>query len=318
MNQFRKPTIVVSKCLGFDSCRYDGQIIANDLVEKLKKHTNIIPVCPEVEIGLGVPRPSLRIVEKNEQLSLIQPKTKKILTDEMERFSHNFLKDKEIEGFILKNRSPSCGIKDSKLYKENNPNPIGKTSGFFTATAMDLFPNCIFEDEGRLTNYRIREHFLTSIFSLADFRKIKQAKRMAELVKFQSRYKYLFMSLNEQVMRKLGRIVANPEQISTENIFENFEKQLFKIFNKMAKYTSNINVLMHAFGYFSNVLNKQEKYFFLEVLEKYRNKKIPLSVPKNILKSWIIKYDEKYLAGQIFFNPYPEELIDIKDSGTGR
>ncbi|MFW6022584.1 MAG: YbgA family protein [Halanaerobiaceae bacterium] len=317
-NYFHKPKLIVSKCLGFDHCRYDGQIISNEFIKELEKHANIIPICPAVEIGLEVPRSPIRLVKENNRNSLIQPATGKNITARMETFSLDFLRNKAVDGFILKNRSPSCAINDCKLYDKNNPNPIGKTSGHFARIAQEKFPDVLFEDEGRLTNFTIRDHFLTGIYTKAEFRKIKKEINMSDLVDFQSKYKYLLMAINEQEMRKLGRIVANTENESIEKIFNKYEKHLNSALNSIAKYTSNINVLMHAFGYFSNNLNKDEKSFFLDILEKYKDNKVPLSVPKNILKSWIIKYDEEYLAQQQFFTPYPEELIDIKDSGAGR
>lgn len=312
---FIKPKIIVSKCLGFENCRYDGQIIKNNFIDKLKEHAILIPVCPEVEIGLGVPRNSLRLKKEDNKIRLIQSKNNIDLSKEMTDFAYDFLKNKDITAFILKNRSPSCAITDAKLYHSNNPNPVEKSSGLFTKIAKELYPEAIFEDEGRLTNFKIREHFLTFIYTIAEFKEIQKRTKMKDLVQFQSNYKYLFLSINEVKMRELGKIVANHQKKDKKTVFQEYENILYQLFEKIADKGNNINVLMHAFGYFSKDLSSDEKTFFLEVLDKYRNKKLPLSVPKNILKSWIIKYNEEYLARQKFFNPYPEELIEIKDSG---
>ena len=117
MDNNTKPILVVSKCLGFDKCRYDGSMIENEFIEKLKKYVEIIPFCPEVQCGLSIPRDTLRIVELDEKKELIQLKTERNLTNEIINSSEKFLSDlKEIDGFILKCKSPSCGVKDAKIY----------------------------------------------------------------------------------------------------------------------------------------------------------------------------------------------------------
>lgn len=315
-----KPVIVVSKCLGFSACRYNGVTIYDDFVDALKKYVDFRPICPEVEIGLGVPRGPVRVVSINNALRLIQPSTDKDLTNTMNDFAYSFLNSiDEVDGFILKSRSPSCGIKDVKIYpSKENSMVIGKGSGFFGSAVIDRFPNLPVEDEGRLTNFRIREHFLTRIFIFAKFREIKSSKSMKQLVKFHSESKMLLMSYNQKEMRILGRIVANFEKKSVDELIKDYEEHLLSAFKQMPKYTSNINVLMHGLGYFSDNLSHKEKAFFLDILEKYRLKKVPLSVPISVLRSYIVRFNQEYLIQQNFFRPYPEELIEISDSGKGR
>lgn len=318
--RYPKPNLIVSRCLGFEACRYNNQIINNDFVQSLVKHAHISTVCPEVGIGLGVPRVPVRLVLfDDDTIHMIQNGSGKDFTQEMELFAEVFLvKQDDIDGFILKNRSPSCAINDCKLYRSDNNSPVGKEAGLFASKAHELFPNTIIEDEGRLSNFLVRDHFLTQIYTIARFRKIKKAGKMSELIEFQSQNKLLFLAYNEVAMRELGRITANNRNKSIDEVIDEYEKVLYRIFSKTAQYTTNINVLMHAFGHFSNVLSSDEKSFFLYTLEKYRNNKVPLSVPKNILYSWIIKYDNDYLEQQTYFSPYPEDLVEIKDSGKGR
>jgi len=317
---FLEPTIVVSKCLGFEACRYNAQILNSKLIEKLKNHAQIIPVCPEKEIGLKTPRPPLRLIKKNNKIQLIQPETNKNLTDKMSDFINDFLTKKlnKVDGFILKNRSPSCGLEDCKLYLPDNDNHVGKTDGLFAAEIKKMFPYAAIQDDGHLTNFKIREHFLIKIFMLPKYKKVIETNEINELIKFHTKNKYLLMAYNQELMRKMGKLTANPDNLSISTIIKRYCDYLKKILKEPAKYTDCINVLMHAFGYFSDKIEKEEKQFFLDTLEKYRNAKIPLSVPVNLLKSWIIKYKQSYLSNQSFFNPYPEELIDIKDSGQGR
>jgi uncharacterized protein YbbK (DUF523 family) len=169
LGEFVKPQVFISKCLGFAKCRYNGLTIPDEFVTNLKPHVDFHPVCPEVEIGLGIPRDPIRIVSIKKKLHLVQPATGKDLTEEMTDFSTSFLNSlKTVDGFLLKNRSPSCGIKDVKVYPGTGKvASIARDSGFFGAAVLEKFPFSAIEDEGRLKNYRIREHFLTKLFTLA-------------------------------------------------------------------------------------------------------------------------------------------------------
>jgi uncharacterized protein YbbK (DUF523 family) len=167
MREFSKPIIVVSKCLGFDHCRYNGLIINDDFVEKLKAYVEFKPVCPEVEIGLGIPREPIRVVDIGGDIRLIQPDTGRDLTETMQDFANSFLDSVgTVDGFILKSRSPSCGIKDVKIYSgtKNDSMVLEKSGGFFGKAVIEKFPYLAIEDEGRLKNFRIREHFLTKLY----------------------------------------------------------------------------------------------------------------------------------------------------------
>ena len=320
MREFVKPILIVSKCLGFAHCRYNGLIISDEFVEKLKNYVEFNPVCPELEIGLGVPRDPVRVVKVNGDIRLIQPSTGRDLTDTMLNLTESFLDSvSAVDGFILKSRSPSCGTKDTKIYPSAESHAmIDKGSGFFGRAILNKFPYLAVEDEGRLTNFRIREHFLTRIFTFAGFRKVKALNSMKDLVKFHSENKLLLMSYNQKEMRELGRITANNGGKTTEEVIKDYEQHLYRAFYQAPRYVSNINVLMHGLGYFSDSLTHEEKAFFLDSLEKYRLRKVPLSVPLNILRSLIVRFKEDYLIRQTFFDPYPEGLMEITDSGKGR
>jgi uncharacterized protein YbgA (DUF1722 family)/uncharacterized protein YbbK (DUF523 family) len=320
MRNFAEPVVVCSKCIEFQACRYNGLSISSDVVKSLRPHVKFIPVCPEVEIGLGIPRQPMRVIGADEVLKLIQPATNRDLTDEMTKFTDYFLDSlEEVDGFILKSRSPSCGIKDVKIYSGTGKRmSASKGKGFFGGAVGEKFGNLAIEDEGRLTNFRIREHFLTRLFTFADFRRVKKAKSMKELVKFQTQNKSLLLAYNQKELRILGRVVANHEKKPTEQVIVEYEKHLWNAFSRMPRETSHINVLMHAAGHFSKELSSDEKKFFLNTLEEYRDERIPLSVPLNVLKSWAVRFGDDYFLQQSFVEPYPLDLVEITDSGKGR
>ncbi|MEN6293723.1 MAG: DUF523 and DUF1722 domain-containing protein [Methanobacterium sp.] len=312
MRKFVKPRVIVSKCIGFEACRYNGLIIKSDFIEKLKDYVDFYPVCPEVEIGLGIPRDPIRIIELGGELRLYQPATGLDITDKMKKFTQNFLDEiDDIDGFILKNRSPSCGIKAVKVYQGFKNSRTKSRAGFFGNAILERFPYLAVEDEGRLRNLKIRENFLTKLYILADLRKVKKSRSFNELIKFHSHNKMLLMAYNQENMRKMGRIISNPDKRTFDDLISKYQTVFYNSILEPPQYTTNINVLMHAMGYFRKELTSNEKTFFLDSIEKYRNGIFPLFVCLNILKSWIIRFNNEYLTEQTFFEPYPEELIPI-------
>lgn len=320
MREFVKPKVVVSKCIEFESCRYNGLKVSSDVVKGLMPHVEFSPVCPEVEIGLGIPRDPVRLVLSNGKLRLMQPASNMDVTDKMLSFVNWFLDSAgEVDGFILKSRSPSCGIKDVKLYTGIGKGmAVRKGKGTFGNAVTERFARVAIEDEGRLTNFTIRQHFLTKLFALANFRKVNASRSMKELVRFQTENKSLLMAYNQKELRILGRIVANHDKRPADEVFKNYQQHLWGAFARPPRFASNINVLMHAMGHFSKNLTSQERSFFLNTLEEYRDERIPLSVPLNILKSWAVRFEDDYLMNQTFIEPYPAELMEITDSGKGR
>ena len=315
-----KPRIVVSKCIEFEHCRWNGLSISSEFVRKLADFVEFIQVCPEVEIGLGVPRDPIRVVRSKEGPLLIQPSTGRDVTADMVSFAERFLDGlPPVDGFILKSRSPSCGMKEVKLYAAaDKPGGVGKGAGFFGRAVLERFPMLPAEDEGRLTNFKIREHFLTRIFTLARFRALRDGARMKDIVSFQASNKLLLMAYNQTELRKLGRIVANPQKRPVGELLDEYEEHLLSALSRPSRFTSDINVLMHALGYFSKKLSHEEKAFFLDTLEQYRSGKIPLSACLSVVRSWIVRFGEPYLETQIYFEPYPTGLVEITDSGKGR
>ncbi len=313
-----RPVIVVSKCLGFAACRYNAQTIRDDFVQKLAAWVEFRPVCAEVEIGLGVPRDPVRVVAVGGELRLLQPASGNDVTARMQAFARSFLKSlPEVHGFVLKSRSPSCGIKDVKVYGPGG-NVLQRGSGFFGAAVLEHFPHLAVEDEGRLTNYRLREHFLTKLYTLARFSRLLAAPTMHGLVQFHAENKLLLMAYSQKELRMLGRIVANPEKQPLDQVVADYRQHLQAALAQWPRYRSHINVLMHSLGYFSRYLTGNERAYFLEQLEKYRAGRVPLSVPLTLLNAWIVRFGQEYLRQQTFFQPYPDALVEITDSGKGR
>ena len=315
-----KPRVVFSRCLGFDHCRYNGNIIQEASVEHLKPFVKIDTLCPEVEIGLGIPRDPIRLVGDPEAPRLVQPSTGLDVTDRMRDFAAERLDRLDTpDGFMLKFGSPSCGPREVKCYvNEKKGAASTKTHGMFGGAVSERFPDAVVEDEGRFKNFDIRQHFLTRLFAQTRFRMLQEVPTMKGLVAFHTEHKLLLMAYNQTKMRTLGRIVANPDKLPLPSVVARYAAGLHDALHRAPRRVSAINVLMHALGYVSDQLSSAEKAFFLDSLGQYRNRHVPLSVPTSIMRSWIIRFGVEYLADQVYFEPYPQELVEVLDSGKGR
>jgi len=227
----------------------------------------------------------------------------------------------DVDGFILKSRSPSCGIKDVKIYPGKDPKQspsTGKGLGFFGQLVLEKFPGLAIEDEGRLENLEIREHFLSRLWALADLRSVAGTGRMEALVAFHSRRKLQLMAASQRHLRELGRIVANSERRDWTDVFSDYASAFREALSRRSRLTAHTNVLMHVLGYFKDGLSTAEKRFFLNQLEDYRRGRLPLGAVLSIARSWIVRFGQDYLTGQAYFRPFPEELLDSSDSAKGR
>jgi uncharacterized protein YbgA (DUF1722 family)/uncharacterized protein YbbK (DUF523 family) len=314
---FTKPNVVISNCLELSACRYNGQVVKDDFVKKLTKHVNYIPVCPEVAIGLGTPRFPIRIVSRNNESRLIQPATGIDVTEKMAEFTRMFLeKLRDVDGFILKFRSPSCGMKDVRIYASaEKAAAIGKTSGFFGGVVMNKFRGLAIEDEGRLRSLRIREHFLTKLFTLARFRALRKKAKISTLANFHAASKFLLMTYNQHELRILGNVAANRAKLEIDEVVEDYDVHLKKALENPPKRTASINTLTHILGYFSKDLTRNEKRFFLETVDLYREGRVPFTSTIALLKGWSIRFQNEYLLQQTLFEPYPIDLLEWTDAG---
>jgi uncharacterized protein YbbK (DUF523 family) len=171
-----RPIVVISRCIDFDSCRYNGQVIRASLREELEPHVELRPICPELEIGLGVPRDPVRLVGSDGGARMVQPSTGRDLTRSMDSFSRTYLGEVgDVDGFILKSRSPSCGIRDAKVFHSDDEDAWHDTGpGLFAARVLERFPQAAVEDEVRLSDPHVRDQFLTKVRALASFRAAAQ------------------------------------------------------------------------------------------------------------------------------------------------
>lgn len=321
MKTWTKPTLIVSKCLGETKCRYDGTASTSKALNRLREFTNVIEVCPEEGIGLSTPRNTIRLVNDKDNIKVLDNKTHADYTKQMVEFAEEMVVSFEAlnpTGFLFKGKSPSCGLSDVKIYNSlDKSSPHIKGSGLFSAKILEAFSETPIEEDGRISNFNIREHFLTRLFTISDFEDAKRTNTINSLIEFHSKNKLLFMSYSQSKLKTLGHIVANHEKLTINVVFTHYDLELHNLITKAPKYKSILNTYNHAFGYFTENLVKDEIDFFYETLEKYRSGKVSNNVMVNLLKSYAVRFNHKYLLSQTILEPYPEELIDLCDSGKG-
>lgn len=314
-----KPNVLISACIEHKSVRFDGTMISDPVVKVLKDYVNFIHVCPEMAIGMPAPRDSIRLVRTEGNIELVASKDGTNYTDKMKQFSSKFvdkLKNKDIDGFILKAKSPTCGTDGIKVYKGiGKAMTVGSTpNGLFADEVVRVFPNHVLESERRLSNFTIRENFYIHIFTIRRFKEIRYQK-MGKLVDFHKNHKYLFMAYNQTILRELGNIVANPNKQPKETVYDQYEETLYRLLKKAPQKQKRINVLTHIYGYFKDLLSPEEKAYYFETQNDYLNNHLPFSSPLKILQSFVIRFNQEYLKDQVIFNPYPKQLLIQLDSG---
>ncbi len=302
----------ISACLLGQNVRYDGgHKLDRYLSDTLGEYVEYVPVCPEVECGLGVPREAMRLVGDPEAPRLVTVRTHQDLTDRMLTWAKGRVKELEKEGlcgFIFKSGSPSSGMERVKVYNEKGmPEKSGK--GMFARTFMEHSPLIPVEEEGRLHDPKLRESFIESIFTLRRWREVVQGKKsLGNLVIFHTQHKLLALSHSEKHYRAMGKLVAEGKKLALNELYENYEKLLLEALKLRTTVKKNANVLQHMMGYFKEQLSKDEKQELLEILDEYQKGYIPLIVPITLINHYVRKYKEDYLRQQVYLNPHPIAL----------
>ena len=308
----RKPKLVISKCLNAEKCRYNGQGYDDKVISLLREYIDIETVCPENAIGLPIPRDPVRIEKHNDEYKLIQINSNLDYTRQMYEFAEEFLSGiDDIDGFILKSKSQSCGIKDVKIYPKAQKCSIKKNgTGIFANKVIEKHSNIPIENEGRLKNYSIRDEFLTKIFT------INQLKSEESILSFHNKNLLILKSYSEKITKELDYIVKKSD-LTKEDI-ELYKIKVYELLNKKRYKNSKLRIAKYIFEKYRCYLKINEIEFFENLLNCYREQKIPFNSIIVVLKTYALRFNDTELLNQSFFNPYPEELVNISDSGKGR
>jgi uncharacterized protein YbgA (DUF1722 family)/uncharacterized protein YbbK (DUF523 family) len=302
----------ISTCLLGENVRYDGgHKLDRFFTETLGQYVDYVPVCPEVECGLPIPRESMHLEGDPDSPRLVTSRTKQDMTDRMVRWAKKRvvnLEKQDLCGFIFKSNSPSSGMERVKVYDRKGV-PAKKGVGIFARVFMDVFPLIPVEDEGRLNDPEIRENFIERIFALKRWREtLARKESRGNLVDFHTRHKLLILSHNPKHYQTMGKLVAKAKDFPLKELYQQYQALLMEALQLKTTPKKNSNVLMHMMGYFREELSSDEKKELLEVIENYRREVLPLIVPVTLMKHYVRKYDQPYLKEQVYLNPHPLEL----------
>jgi uncharacterized protein YbgA (DUF1722 family)/uncharacterized protein YbbK (DUF523 family) len=302
----------ISACLLGENVRYDGgHKLDLFLTETLGQYVEYVPVCPEVESGLPVPRESMHLEGNPDSPRLMTIRTKQDLTERMIQWARKRVAGLEKEGlcgFIFKSDSPSSGMERVRVYNKKGM-PVKKGVGIFARIFMDHFPLLPVEDEGRLHNPKLRENFIERIFTLKRWREVLERKESrGNVVDFHTRHKLLTLSHSPKHYQTMGKLVARAKDLTLKELYRQYQTLLTESLELKTTPKKNANVLQHMMGYFKEQLSADEKQELLEVIDHYRQEYIPLIVPITLIQHYVRKYNQPYLKQQVYLNPHPLEL----------
>jgi uncharacterized protein YbbK (DUF523 family)/uncharacterized protein YbgA (DUF1722 family) len=304
----------ISSCLLGENVRFDGNHKRDAfLVEVFGRHVAWVPVCPEVEMGLGVPRETMRLERHGVDIRLVTPKTGADHTERLRTFAAQrlaALSEERLCGYILKKDSPSCGMERVRLYPNHDvPNRAGQ--GLFAAALMHRFPHLPVEEEGRLHDPRLRENFVMRVFACQRWGQMAEQKiTRTGLLRFHAQHKFLLVAHSQIGTRRVGRILAHPEQFADEQVLAAAYLDGFtEVMRRPPTRRGHTIVLQHLAGYLSVHLDRGEREELTELLDQYRRGLLPLIVPVTLIRHYVCKFQVPSLLDQVYLSPHPHELM---------
>ena len=303
----------ISSCLLGERVRFDGGHKNNRYIQdSLGEYFSFRTFCPEMAIGLGVPRQTIRLVDIDGSVNAVGVKDDSLnVTDALSDIAHeqnHWLQD--IFGYIVKKGSPSCGMERVKIYKNGIPFPKPESAGLYTQTLMQNFPNLPVEEEGRLGDPHLRENFIQRVFIYKRWSDMCNAGlSWTQLHDFHARHKYIFFSHHQELGRALGRELSQKIVDSVDAYAETYLPKMMEILKITAKRSNHVNVLEHIRGYLKHELEKDDKKELSDCIENYRLGLLPLIVPITLLKHHFLKHPNTYIERSHYFEPHPHQLM---------
>jgi uncharacterized protein YbgA (DUF1722 family)/uncharacterized protein YbbK (DUF523 family) len=305
--------IGISSCLLGQAVRFDsGHKRDEFLTGTFGSFVEWVPVCPEMECGLGTPRESMRLVRVNDHVRLLTVRSARDLTDQMETYAQARVEQLDLEdlcGYVLKKDSPSCGLERVKVYGAHNV-PVKSGRGLFAAILLDRFPQLPVEEEGRLSDPRLRENFVERVFAYWRLRDLFRGQwNLGTLVRFHTAHKLILMAHSPEAYQQIGRLVAGGSHLPRKELAPRYTKMFMSALATIATVARHTNVLQHMAGYFKDRLDKASKTELAETIDAYRNELVPLIVPITLLRHYVRIHNTSYLTAQLYLEPHPKELM---------
>ncbi len=303
----------ISACLLGERVRFDGGHKRDPfLVESLGRFVEWVPVCPEVESGLGAPRESMRLVQADGQIRLLTNRTAQDHTTRMQGYARRRvaeLADGELCGFVLKKDSPTCGLERVKVYGPAGM-PLKSGRGLFADALVARFPLLPVEEEGRLNDPRLRDNFIERIFAYRRLTDLFVARwSMGDVVRFHTAHKLTLMAHRPESYQRLGRLVASGKAMARREFQDRYSTEFMTALATIATPRRHANVLQHMLGYFKRTIDPESRAELLALSAEYAAGRVPLVVPLTLFAHHIRRCGVPYLADQIYLRPHPAELM---------
>lgn len=304
-----RPRVAVSSCLTGEPVRFNGGHSRDRFLSgELDPYVDWVRVCPEMEIGLGTPRETLRLERSPDGPHLVTRNTGVDLTGPMTALGAARARTLDVDGYVFKSRSPSCGVHGIPVYTGDAAVDRGGR-GVFAARIIDAHPLLPVEDEGRLNDALLRETFVERIFAHARLRALLRSDwRPRDLVAFHSRHKMQILAHDPTAYRRAGRVVAQAGLRSHAELAADYTREFGTALARKATIGRHVNVLQHCLGMVSDSLDHTRRADLLEVIASYQAGQVALSVPATLLRHHARGESAEYLRDQTYFSPYPEEL----------
>lgn len=305
-------TLGISSCLLGNEVRHDGGHKRNVYVTStLSEYFDFRPYCPEMAIGLGTPRPTIRLTRSDSGIRLTGSDNAELdVTDDMNAWSTSAIPGmRDLSGFILKNNSPSCGMERVRVYDANGA-PSRDGIGLFADNLMKAMPWLPVEEEGRLNDAMLRENFIQRVFVYYRWQQMThQAFTVSQLMEFHQRHKFILLAHDEEEYRKLGPLIASVTKANLQQIADEYLTRMMTCLKSRASRKRHSNVLMHVMGFLKNKIGSDDKQELIEILDSYRNGRVPLIVPITLMRHHLRQFPDEYISSQYYMSPYPEELM---------
>jgi uncharacterized protein YbgA (DUF1722 family)/uncharacterized protein YbbK (DUF523 family) len=305
--------IGISACLLGQNVRFDGGHKRDlFLVGTFGKFVQWVPVCPEVEVGLGTPRETIRLVRRGGETRLVMPKSGADHTEAMKAYAARRLRELETEdlsGYVLKKDSPSCGMERVRLYDEHGV-PARTARGAFAEALLARFPDLPVEEEGRLGDLRLRENFVKRVFAYHRLKAFFAGRwTLGGLVAFHTAHKLVLMAHSPEAYRRIGRLVARAKSLPRGELRASYTSECMAALAVPTSNRRHTNVLQHMLGYFSKDLAAGERQELVGLIDDYRRGLVPLVVPLTLVRHHVRRLGVEYLRGQVYLEPHPKELM---------
>ncbi|MDJ0739470.1 MAG: DUF523 and DUF1722 domain-containing protein [Gammaproteobacteria bacterium] len=311
MRYAERPVIGISSCLLGQKVRYDGTAKRDRwIVDQLGKHVDYRPICPEMAIGLGTPRPPIRLVGTPEQMRVRGVEDPSVdVTDALEDFALNTAAQLgDISGYVFMSKSPSCGMERVKLYNAKG-HAEKKGVGAYARVVMQSLPHLPYEEEGRLHDAMLRENFVNRVFAYRRWQTLRATGLSAKaLIDFHARHKYMVMAHSQAAYQRLGRLLSHLKGVDLGEVADAYEAEFMTALKRRAGRKRHVNVLQHIQGYLKDRIDGSDKRELLESIEAYRREEVPLVVPTKLLRSYFRRNPDHYIDQQWYLDPYPESL----------